>query len=196
MTSYATCTSPVLRGKWLLDNILGTPVPPPPPGIPALAENRTGIKARSVRERMEQHRTNAACSSCHNLMDPIGFALENFDATGAWRDRGESKQLIDASGILVDGTKVNGPLALREALLKSPEMFVSRLTEKLMIYALGRGVDYYDMPSVRSVVRRAASRDYRMSEILLGIVQSTPFQMKRATPVDLAMQPQKKETSR
>jgi hypothetical protein len=179
VTSYATRTSPVLRGKWLLDNILGTPIPPPPPDIPALAENHTGVKPRSVRERMEEHRANPSCSVCHNIMDPVGFALENFDAIGAWRVHTEASSPIDASGVLVDGTKVNGPVALRNALLSRPDTFVTTLTEKLLTYALGRGVEYYDMPSVRGVVHRAARNDYRMSAIILGIVQSTPFQMKR-----------------
>lgn len=181
VTSYATRTSPVLRGKWLLDNILGTPIPPPPPGVPPLAENRTGAKPRSVRERMEEHRANPSCSVCHNIMDPIGFSLENFDATGAWRTRTEANAPVDASGVLVDGTKVDGPVALRNALLSRPEAFVTTLTEKLLTYALGRGLEYYDMPAVRSIVHQAARHDYRMSTLILGIVQSTPFQMKRAS---------------
>jgi hypothetical protein len=179
VTSYATRTSPVLRGKWLLDNVLGTPVPPPPPNIPALEENHAGIKPRSVRERMEEHRKNPACSVCHNIMDPIGFSLENFDATGAWRIRNESNAPLDASGVLVDGTKVDGPVALRKALLSRPETFATTLTEKLMTYALGRGLEYYDMPAVRTVVHAAARNDYRVSSMILGIVRSTPFQMKR-----------------
>jgi hypothetical protein len=180
VTSYATRTSPVLRGKWLLDNVLGTPVPPPPPNIPALEENHAGSAPRSVRERMEEHRRNPACSVCHNIMDPIGFSLENFDATGAWRARDESNAAVDASGVLVDGTKVDGPVALRKALLSRPETFATTLTEKLMIYALGRGVQYSDMPSVRRVVHEAARNDYRFSSLILGIAKSAPFQMKRA----------------
>jgi hypothetical protein len=179
VTSYATRTSPVLRGKWLLDNVLGTPVPPPPPNIPALEENHAGITPRSVRERMEEHRKNPACSVCHNIMDPIGFSLENFDATGAWRVRNESNAPLDASGVLVDGTKVDGPVALRKALLSRPETFATTLTEKLMTYALGRGLEYYDMPAVRTVVHAAARNDYRIPSMILGIVRSTPFQMKR-----------------
>jgi hypothetical protein len=181
VTSYATRTSPVLRGKWLLDNILGTPIPPPPPDIPPLAENHTGSKPRSVRERMEEHRTNPACSVCHNLMDPVGFALENFDGTGAWRVRSEANGPIDASGVLVDGTKVDGPVALRKALLDRPDTFVTTLTEKLMTYALGRGIEYYDMPAVRKVVHQAARHDYQMSGLIVGIVQSTPFQMRKVS---------------
>ncbi len=178
VTSYATRTSPVLRGKWLLENVLGTPVPPPPPDIPALEENHAGMTPRSVRERMEQHRRNPACSVCHNIMDPLGFSLENFDATGAWRVRSESNAPVDASGVLADGAKVDGPVALREALLSRPGAFITTLTEKLMTYALGRGVEYYDMPAVRAVVHEAARDHYSLSSLILGIVKSTPFQKK------------------
>jgi mono/diheme cytochrome c family protein len=180
VTSYATRTSPVLRGKWLLENILGTPVPPPPPGVPALEENHTGLRPRSVRERMEEHRKNPACSGCHNIMDPLGFSLENFDAVGAWRSRSESGAPIDASGKLVDGTTVDGPVSLRNALLARSGSFTQTLTEKLMTYAIGRGVEYYDMPAVRSIVRAAASTDYPFSSLILGIVRSAPFQIRRA----------------
>jgi hypothetical protein len=176
VTSYSTRTSPVLRGKWVLENILGTPVPPPPPGVPALAENRSGEKPRSVRERLEEHRKNPACSVCHNLMDPLGFALENFDATGAWRTRSESHEPVDAAGMLVDGTPVNGPAALRDVILAQPETVVRTVTEKLMTYAMGRGVEAYDMPAVRQIVRSAASTDYRFSNLIFGIVSSAPFQ--------------------
>ncbi len=154
-------------------------MPPPPPGVPALAENHAGAKPRSVRERLEEHRKNPACAVCHNIMDPLGFSLENFDAVGAWRTRAESREAIDATGMLVDGTRVNGPVTLRAALLARPDAFTGTLTEKLLTYALGRGVAYYDMPAVRSVVRKATAADYRLSSIILGIVQSTPFQMKR-----------------
>jgi hypothetical protein len=179
VTSYATRTSPVLRGKWLLENILGTPVPPPPPGVPALAENHGGLRPRSVRERMEEHRKNPACASCHNIMDPLGFSLENFDAVGAWREHSESGAPIDASGKLVDGTVVDGPVSLRNALLARSGAFTQTLTEKLMTYAIGRGVEYYDMPAVRSIVRASAPGDYRFSSLILGIVRSAPFQMRR-----------------
>ena len=179
VTSYATRTSPVLRGKWLLENILGTPVPPPPPGVPALEENHSGLRPRSVRERMEEHRKNPACSGCHNIMDPLGFSLENFDAVGAWRSRSESGAPIDASGKLVDGTVVDGPVSLRNALLARSGAFTQTLTEKLMTYAIGRGVEYYDMPVVRSVVRASAPNDYRFSSLILGIVRSAPFQIRR-----------------
>ncbi len=184
VTSYATRTSPVLRGKWLLENVLGTPVPPPPPNIPALQENRLGAKPRSVRERTEEHRKNPACAVCHDLMDPLGFALENFDAIGSWRDRSESHEAIDAAGILVDGAKVNGPVTLRAAILSHPEAFLTTLTEKLLVYALGRGLEHYDMPVIRKIIRGAASKDYAFSSIVLGIVQSTPFQMKRSASLE------------
>jgi hypothetical protein len=179
VTSYATRTSPVLRGKWLLENVLGTPVPPPPPNVPALEENHAGVAPRSVRERMEQHRKNPACAGCHNIMDPLGFALENFDATGAWRTQTEARTAVDASGVLVDGSRVDGPVSLRNALLSRPNLFVDTLTEKLMTYALGRGLEYYDMPAVRKIVRESSNRDYRFSSVVLGIVKSTPFQMRR-----------------
>ncbi len=179
VTSYATRTSPVLRGKWLLENILGTPVPPPPANVPPLEENRPGDKPRSVRDRLTEHRKNPACAVCHNMMDPIGFSLENFDATGAWRDRTEAHEPVDASGTLVDGTAIQGPVTLRESLLSRPDAFALTFTEKLMTYALGRGVEYYDMPAVRSIVRGASGEDYKVSRIVLGIVNSVPFQMKR-----------------
>jgi mono/diheme cytochrome c family protein len=179
VTSYATRTSPVLRGKWLLENILGTPVPPPPPGVPALEENHSGLRPRSVRERMEEHRKNPACAGCHNIMDPLGFSLENFDAVGAWRSRSESGAPIDASGKLVDGTPVDGPVSLRNALLARSGAFTQTLTEKLMTYAIGRGVEYYDMPAVRSIVRASAPSDYRFSSLILGIARSAPVQMRR-----------------
>ena len=186
VTSYATRTSPVLRGKWLLENILGTPVPPPPPGVPALEENHAGLRARSVRERMEEHRRKPACAVCHNIMDPLGFSLENFDAVGAWREHSESGARIDASGMLVDGTKVDGPVSLRNALLARPDTFIRTLTEKLLTYAVGRGVEYYDMPAVRAIVRKSAQNDYRLSSLILGIVESAPFQMKRGDPSETA----------
>jgi hypothetical protein len=178
-TSYATRTSPVLRGKWILENILGTPPPNPPANVPPLKENtgrQTGNdEVVSVRKRMEEHRTNPACASCHKMMDPIGFALENFDAVGQWRtDEGGSR--IDASGELADGTKVQGPSSLRQALVTYSEQFTRTVTEKLLTYALGRGTDYYDMPTVRSITREAARDNYRFSSIIMGIVKSAPFQ--------------------
>jgi len=189
VTSYATRTSPVLRGKWLLENILGTPVPPPPPGVPALEENHSGARPRSVRQRLEEHRKNPACAVCHNLMDPLGFSLENFDATGAWRTKSESGAPIDSSGTLVDGAKIDGPASLRNALLAQPDEFVQTLTEKLLTYAVGRGVEYYDMPSVRHIVHESARNDYKFSELILGIVESTLFQMRRNQSADDGRKP-------
>jgi mono/diheme cytochrome c family protein len=177
VTSHTTRTSPVVRGKWILSNLLGTPPPPPPPDVPALKENSEGGKPRTVRERMQEHRANPTCASCHNIMDPLGFALENFDATGRWRST-DSGAPVDTAGKLIDGTAVNGPASLREALLSRPDVFVRTLTEKLMIYGLGRGLDYNDMPAVRSINREAAKNDYRFTSVILGIVKSTPFQMK------------------
>jgi hypothetical protein len=186
VTSYATRTSPVLRGKWILTNILGTPPPAPPPNVPALKENNEGGKVLSVRERLEEHRKNPACASCHKLMDPLGFSLENFDAIGQWRARSEDGAPIDASGVLLDGSPVNGPTTLRAALMSRPDVFVSTLTEKLMTYALGRGVDYNDEPAIRAIVARAASDHYRFSDLISGIVKSPEFRMKIKTAPDPA----------
>ena len=178
LTSYATRTSPVLRGKWILENLLASPPPPPPPDIPALAERTDDGAALSMRAAMERHRANPACASCHAQMDPLGFALENFDAVGRWRTRSESNDAIDASGILPDGTSFEGPEGMRQALLREPKRFVATVTEKLLTYALGRNVEAYDMPAVRAIVRDAERSDYRFSSIVLGIVRSTPFQMR------------------
>jgi len=177
VTSQANRTSPVLRGKWILDNLLGTPPPPPPPDVPALKENNERDRPLTMREQMEEHRANPACATCHKQMDPLGFALENFDAVGAWRTM-DARNPIDPASQLADGTRVDGPVALRQALLRHPEAFVGTMTSKLLTYALGRGVEYYDKPSVRAVVRRAAAQNYRFSSIVLGIVTSTPFQMR------------------
>jgi hypothetical protein len=183
VTSYATRTSPVQRGKWILENILGTPPPPPPPNVPGLKENAEGARPRSVRERMEEHRANPACASCHKLMDPLGFAMENFDAVGQWRERDDVGGPIDVAGQLADGAKVDGVISLREALLAHSDAFVRTLTEKLLTFALGRGVQYYDMPAVRAITRDATRNNYRFSSIILGIVNSVPFQTKLAMPV-------------
>jgi hypothetical protein len=180
VTSVATRTSPVQRGKWLLENILGTPPNPPPAGVPPLKENAIGAKAMTVRERMEAHRVDPACAGCHKVLDPLGFAMDNFDGIGAWRTLGEDGTKIDASGQLADGTKVNGVVDLRNALLSRPNVFVGTMTEKLMTYALGRGVEYYDMPAIRGVVHDAARNNYRFSSLILGVVKSTPFQMRRS----------------
>jgi hypothetical protein len=181
VTSHADRTSPVVRGKWILDNLLGTPPLPPPPDVPALKENQDDGRPHSLRERMEEHRSNPSCASCHKVMDPLGFALENFDAVGAWRTADEGTP-IDASGQLADGTAIDGVVSLRRALLRRPETFVSTMTEKMLTYALGRGLSSYDMPSVRAIVRGAAGRDYRFSSLVLGIVNSVPFQMRTKAP--------------
>ncbi len=179
VTSYATRTSPVVRGKWLLENILGAPPPPPPPNVPELPEDDAGGQPASVRERMEQHRRNPVCASCHNSIDPLGFALENFDAIGKWRTTGEDGEPIDVSGTLPDGSAFVGPAELRDLLLSRREEFVSTATEKLLTYALGRGLEYYDAPAVRAILRDAAPNEYRWSSIILGIAKSAPFQMRR-----------------
>jgi mono/diheme cytochrome c family protein len=183
VTSYPNRTSPVLRGKWILDNLLGTPPPAPPPNVPDLKDAHEGGKVLSVRERMEEHRANSACATCHRVMDPLGFSLENFDATGQWRTKEEAGP-VDASGRLADGTEVDGPVALRQALLKHPETFARTMTEKLLTYSLGRGLEYYDMPVVRAISRDATANDYRFSSLVMGIVKSTPFRMKRAYEVE------------
>jgi len=175
LTSYANRTSPVNRGKYVLTNILGTPPPAPPPNVPPLDE--TAGKMLSMRERMEQHRKNPACSGCHKLMDPIGLALENFDGIGRWRSA-DGGAKIDASDTLFDGTRVDGPVALRRAVLARSEQLVRTITEMLLTYGLGRGVEYYDMPVVRSILKESARNNYRFSSLVLGIVKSAPFQMK------------------
>ena len=179
ISSYGNRTSPVLRGKWILSNLLGSPPPPPLPNVPLLRERVEGSKPLSLRERLAEHRNNAVCASCHNVIDPPGFALENFDAVGRWRANDDGAA-IDASGNLA-GTRFNGPRGLRDALLARPELFVSTLTEKLLTYALGRGLEAYDAPAVRKIVRDAAAQDYRLSSLVLGIVNSTPFEY-RSTP--------------
>lgn len=177
VTSMPNRTSPVNRGKWILTNLLGTPPTPPPPGVPALKENEAGNKKLSVRERMEAHRADATCAGCHKVMDPLGFSLENFDAVGQWRNTDDGSK-IDPSGTLFNGAKVSGPVELRSALTANPQIFTSVLTERLMTYALGRGVEYSDMPAIRAILKDAARNDYRFSSIVLGIVKSTPFDSK------------------
>ena len=181
VTSYSNRTSPVQRGKWILTNLLGIPPTPPPPNVPALKENGEGKKL-SLRERMEQHRADAVCAGCHKVMDPIGFALENFDGVGQWRTVDDGAN-IDPSGTLYNGAKVNGPAELRAMLTADPEVFVGVMTEKLLTYALGRGVEYYDMPAVRKIVSGARARDFRFSSLVLGTVESVPFEMKIKTAV-------------
>jgi len=180
VTSYANRTAPTIRGKWLLENILGSPPPPPPPNAPSLADETPGASPKTMRDRMEQHRKNPVCASCHVRMDPLGFALENYDALGRWRDTADGSARIDASGTMPDGTPFNGPAQLRAALLKHQDQFVSTLTEKLMTYALGRGVEPYDMPAVRRILRDSTTGGYRWSSLILGIVRSSPFQMRSA----------------
>ena len=180
VTSPSIRTSPVIRGKWILNNILGSPPPDPPPNVPALSDKKTQARVRTMRERMSQHRASAVCASCHNMIDPAGFALENFDAVGKWRVVDESFNPIDASGALPDGTTFNGVSELRMALASHPERFVHTMTEKLLTYALGRGLEYSDMPAVRKILRETASDSYRMPSIILGIVRSYPFQFRRA----------------
>ena len=180
LTSHAIRTSPVLRGKWILDNLLGTPPPDPPANVPALNDQRTQAKRPTVRERLEAHRDNPACSACHAMIDPTGFALENFDAIGRWREVDESFNPIDPSGVLPDGRAFDDVAGMRQALVADPEQFVTTVTEKLMTYALGRGLDYYDMPSLRRIVRGASEDDYRIQSVILGIVASDPFLMRRS----------------
>ncbi len=179
VTSYPNRTSPVQRGKWIMENVLGTPPPPPPPNVPPLQENTAAVKLLSMRERMEQHRKNQPCSSCHKLFDPMGLAMENFDATGAWRVKDGSAP-IDASSLLSDGTTVKGVVGLREFLLRHPEAFAGTLVQNLMVYATGRGLEYYDMPAVRAIERESARDNYRFSSLILGVVNSVPFQMRLA----------------
>jgi hypothetical protein len=178
VTSVATRTSPVTRGKWILENLLGTPAPVPPPGVDTnLEKNPEEVKNSSLRHRLEAHRVNPVCASCHKIMDPLGFALENFDLVGTWRDV-DGKMPVDSSGQLVDGTAVKGPADLRAALLSRSDAFVTTVTEKLFTYALGRPVQYFDMPTVRAVVHRAAQNDGRFSSLVLGVVSSDAFQMR------------------
>ena len=181
-TSYPTRTSPVLRGRWLLDNLMGAPPPPPPPDIPALPSSGEHDLRLTMRQRTEQHRRNPACAGCHVRMDPLGFALENFDAIGRWRTAGETGEPIDASGALPDGTTFRGVSGVRTLVTSRPEEFVRVLTGKLMTYALGRAVDEDDMPAIRAVVKEAAPGNYRWSALLLGIVRSVPFKMRQAEP--------------
>ncbi len=180
LTSVADRTSPVLRGKWIMEVLLGSPPPPPPPNVPAFDETKAtaGTKLLSVRERMEEHRSNPACTSCHRVIDPLGLALENFDVTGAWRIR-DSGVPVDPTGELYDGTKMDGPVALRQALLKRSDTVLLSFTESLMTYALGRRLEFYDMPAVRTIIRDAKRNDNRISAFILGVAKSGAFQMSR-----------------
>jgi hypothetical protein len=184
VTSHTDRTSPVVRGKWVLENLLGVPTPPMPNNVPPLAETATaaGGKVLTMRDRMGTHRANPACVNCHRIMDPIGLAMENFDAVGAWRTRegGTLGSPIDASGVLLDGTEIDGVVSLRRALMKHPDILVEAFVERLMTYALGRGLHGADMPAVRTIARDASMRGNRFSAILEGIVSSTQFQMRLA----------------
>jgi hypothetical protein len=179
LTSHANTTSPVLRGKWILDNILGTPPPPPPPVVPDLKPIGADGKILSIREQMIAHRANPVCASCHARIEPFGLAMENFDATGRWRTLNENGEPVDASSEMIDGTKFEGPAGLRNILVSNSEQFVLTGTNRLLTYALGRGLEYYDMPTVRKIVREAAASNYRFSSLVLGVVKSIPFQMRR-----------------
>jgi hypothetical protein len=177
-TSRPNRTSPVIRGKWILENIFGTPPPPPLPNVPELKETRDPRKVLPMREQMAQHRANPVCAGCHAQMDQLGFALENFDAIGEWREVYPSGAPIDATAVLPDGTKVNGPAELRRVLLSHADDFVTTITEKLLAYALGRGLEAADAPAVRRVKRDAARTDYRFASLIQGVVTSTPFLMR------------------
>jgi len=185
VTSFPHRTSPVLRGKWIMENILGAEVPAPPDDVPALEENAAdAIDILSMRDRLAKHRNNPACAGCHNMLDPLGFALEKFDGIGRYRDLDEGGLPIDASGVLADGTPIDGPADLREAIAKTPEVFVKTFTSKMLTYALGRGLEFYDMPTVRQIVGEAEKSEFRFSTIVQEIVKSVPFRMKRAASQD------------
>ncbi len=187
VSSYPNRTSPVLRGKWLMEKVIGTPPTPPPPNVEGFVEIEPGQEYTTVRERLEKHRKNPSCNGCHGVMDPLGFALENFDAVGRWTDMDRmARTPIDSSGIMADGTPVDGPVALRNAILKRPDQFVQTFTEKLMTFGLGRGLEYYDMPTVRRIVREASADNYRFSTLVMEIVESEQFRMKRAPGVEIA----------
>jgi len=182
VTSYSDRTSPVGRGKWVLENVLGTPPPPPPPNVPALKPDPNPGRLLSMRERMVQHRANPVCASCHSRMDPLGLALENFDAVGRWRSHMIGGTPIDVTGVTPDGTKFDGPAELRGLLVRNPEQFATVVAEKLLIYALGRGLEYYDGPAIRQITRGAAAGNYTLASLIVGVVKSTPFQMRIVVP--------------
>ena len=190
LTSHANRTSPVLRGKWVMEVLLGSPPPPPPPNVPTLEEGDDAADGRflSVRERMEVHRANPACSSCHNVIDPIGLAFENFDVTGAWRSR-DGGNLVDTQAELYDGTPIQGVPALRDAIMQRPEVFYRIFTENMMAYALGRRVEYFDQPAIRQITREAEEEEYRLSAFILGVVSAPAFRSSRAAQPMTAEQP-------
>jgi hypothetical protein len=181
-TSVADRTSPVLRGKWVMDVLLGTPPPPPPPNVPALDDSvkaNEGGMMLSTRQRMEEHRKNPTCNACHRFIDPLGLSLENFDATGAWRIK-DNEVPVDVVGDLYDGTKINGPAGLRDALIRHQDMVLRSFAENLMTYAIGRRVEYADMPTIRAIVRDAAKANNKISAFILGVVNSPAFRMAKA----------------
>jgi hypothetical protein len=190
LTSVADRTSPVMRGKWIMEVLLGSPPPPPPPNVPALEETKAAAagKLLTVRERMEEHRRNPACASCHRVIDPLGLTLENFDVTGKWRIK-DNGMTVAANGELYDGTPMDGPAGLRAALLKHKDAFLISFTESLMTFALGRRVEASDMPTVRRIVRDAAAKDFRLSAFILGVVNSAPFRMTQSAAVETASRP-------
>ena len=178
VTSYATRTAPTIRGKWIMENLMGTPPPPPPPNVPTLKDNIISASL-PMRERLAEHRVNPACASCHDMIDPAGFALENFDAIGRWRDAEDGKQ-IDSTGGLPDGSKCSGVAGLEDGLLQHPDIFAATMTQKLLTFALGRGVEYTDAPTIRQIVHDAKAQNYRFSSLILGLVNSTPFKMRKS----------------
>jgi hypothetical protein len=182
LTSASSRTSPIIRGKFIITEFWNNPPPAPPGDVPALEESAPVGRPSTVREQLELHRANSVCAACHDNIDPVGFALENFDVDGSWRERTREGLEIDSAGILADGTAVDGPIALRGALLAKPELFAGTVTEKMLIYALGRGLVPADMPVVRSIVRNAAEHDYSLKAIVLGIIDSYPFQMRTNGP--------------
>jgi len=191
MTSVATRTSPVYRGKYVLSTFFNTPPPPAPPNVPSLEESNKESKVpKTVRAQLELHRKNQPCAGCHRVIDPPGFALENFDSVGVWRAKGADGAPLDVAGVLADGTQVSGPKALREAILGRPDAFVTVVTEKMLTYALGRGLEPADMPVVRRIVKKAAQNEYQLSSVIMGIVESAPFQMRtKLEPVETADTP-------
>jgi hypothetical protein len=180
LTALATRTSPVFRGSYVLTTFLNTPPPPPPPNVPSLDESNKGADtvAKSVRDQLERHRQNPTCAGCHRVIDPAGFALENFNSVGQWRASMLNGAKIDANGVLADGSNINGPADLRQAILSRPEAFVTVITERMMIYALGRGLEPSDMPVVRQIVRKAGQNGYRLNTVVNAIIESAPFQMR------------------
>ena len=185
LTSVADRTSPVMRGKWVMEVLLGSPPPPPPDNVPPFDATKAAVggKLLSVRERMEEHRRNPACTSCHRVIDPLGLALDNFDVTGKWRIK-DNEVPIDSTGELYDGTKMDGPAGLREALLKHQDAVVMSFTERMLTYALGRRLSAADMPAVRAIVKNASRQGNRMSSFVLGIVRSNAFQSTTGAPVE------------